>query len=103
MLSILLAFELNNSSYILSKTKQCFEYLSSNDKSDDPSLILPSFQIGRSFYNKSERKTTKSFYQQDFCLNNFNETVYENTVTMDLTSRFLLFNVKIIINENYVF
>jgi hypothetical protein len=44
-------------------------------------------QIQKSFYNKSVHKSSKTFYTQNYSSTNVNETMYENTATMDLTSK----------------
>ncbi|XP_022181652.1 serendipity locus protein alpha [Myzus persicae] len=81
--------ELENTYYILSKTKQSSPSLLQNDNldnNDDLKLLLTTIQAQKSFYNKSERKTSKKLCDQDYnCLTSANETTYDNIVTMDLT------------------
>ncbi|KAL4111826.1 hypothetical protein QTP88_015711 [Uroleucon formosanum] len=83
--------ELENTNYILSKTKQSSLSLSQNDNlnsNDDLSFLLTTIQVQKSFYNnKSERKTLNKLCHQDFnCSPSANETTYDNIVTMDLTN-----------------
>lgn len=89
-----LVSELENTSYILSKTKQssesCISYANVNDN-DDLDLMFSTIQIKKSFYNKKDRTTLKQFHFQDYCLNTINETTYGNTVVMDLTSNYKFF------------
>lgn len=84
--------ELENTCYILSKTKQSSLSLLQNDNldnNDDLKLLLTTIQAQKSFYNKSERKTLKKICHQDYnCLTSANETTYDNIVTMDLTSKY---------------
>lgn len=85
--------ELENTNYILSKTKQSSLSLSQNDNlnsNDDLSFLLTTIQVQKSFYNnKSERKTLNKLCHQDFnCSPSANETTYDNIVTMDLTSKY---------------
>ncbi|XP_027850187.2 serendipity locus protein alpha [Aphis gossypii] len=81
--------ELENTNYILSKTKQSSPNMLQTDNPDnneDLDLLLTTIQVQKSFYNKSERKTSKKMFHQDYeCLISANETTYENVVTMDLT------------------
>lgn len=93
-LCFFLVSELENTSYILSKTKQssesCISYANVNDN-DDLDLMFSTIQIKKSFYNKKDRTTLKQFHFQDYCLNTINETTYGNTVVMDLTSNYKFF------------
>lgn len=81
--------ELENTNYILSKTKQTSPSMLQTDNLDnneDLDLLLTATQVQKSFYNKSERKTSKKMFHQDYdCLTSANETTYDNVVTMDLT------------------
>lgn len=103
-----LVSELENTCYILSKTKQssesCISYANVNDNdNDDLDLMISTIQIKKSFYNKEDR-TLKQFCLQDYCLNTVNETTYGNTVVMDLTSKYKFFKHNIRLNgfNNYV-
>ncbi|XP_060870929.1 serendipity locus protein alpha [Metopolophium dirhodum] len=82
--------ELENTYYILSKTKQSSLSLLQNDdldNNDDLNLLLTTIQGQKSFYNKSERKISNKLCHQDYnCLPSTNETTYDNIVTMDLTN-----------------
>ncbi|XP_029344543.1 serendipity locus protein alpha isoform X2 [Acyrthosiphon pisum] len=83
--------ELENTYYILSKTKQSSLSVLQNDNldnNDDLNLLLTTIQVQKSFYNnKSERKTSNKLCHQDYnCLPSTNETTYDNIVTMDLTN-----------------
>jgi len=84
--------EIENTCYILSKTKQSSPSLLQNDNLDGNdvlNLLLTTVQVQKSFYNNSERKTSKKVYSQDYnCLTSANETTYDNIVTMDLTSKY---------------
>jgi len=84
--------ELENTHYILSKAKQSSLSLLQNDNldnNDDLNLLLTTTQVQKSFYNNSERKTSQKLYHQDYnSLTSFNETTYDNIVTMDLTSKY---------------
>lgn len=63
---------------------------------DDLNLMLSTVKLQKSFYNKSERKTSKIFFNQVSLT--YDETIYENTVTMDITSNFLLMiQIKLLI------
>lgn len=87
---LLLVSVMENTYHILSKTKQSSTYLLQTedlDDNDELNLILSTVQVQKSFYNKSERKISKINSDQDYS-NNINETVFENTITMDLTSNF---------------
>lgn len=106
----LLVSELENTNYILSKTKQSSPSMLQTDNLDnneDLDLLLTTIQVQKSFYNKSERKTSKKMFHRDYkCLISANETTYENVVTMDLTSKyfkmyFIIF--KIFIKSNIVY
>jgi len=90
-LVILIVAKLENTYYILSKTKQSSECLAQNDNDDDLSMIFSTVQVQKSFYNKSEQNTSKIFDHQDNYLTNVDETTYQNTVTMDLTSKHFVF------------
>lgn len=59
---------------------------------DDLNLMLSTVKLQKSFYNKSERKTSNIFYNQEYLTND--ETAYENTVTMDITSIFFSLNAS---------
>lgn len=86
----LLGSELENTYYILSKTNQPSPSLLKNDNldnNDDLNLLITTIQVQKSFYNKSERKTSKQLCHQDYnYVTDANETTYDNIVTMDLTS-----------------
>lgn len=56
------------------------------DDNDNLNLLLSTIQVQRSFYNKSERKNSRIYYNENYFLTDDNETTYENTITMDLTS-----------------
>jgi len=89
----LLVSKLENTCYILSKTKQSSPSLLQNDNLDnnyDLNLLLTRIQVQKSFYNNNaERKTSKKLCHQDYnCLTSANETTYDNIVTMDLTSKY---------------
>lgn len=61
-----------------------------NIEDNDWDYMFSSIQVKKSFYNKSERKISNQIYHP----NNFSstdETIYGNTVTMDLTSNFLIY------------
>ncbi|XP_025409081.1 serendipity locus protein alpha isoform X2 [Sipha flava] len=79
-----------NTYYILSKTKQESIFLEQNDNLEDNfdlNMIFSTVhQIQKSFYNKSVHKSSKTFYTQNYSSTNVNETMYENTATMDLTN-----------------
>lgn len=65
-------------------------FLEQNDNLEDNydlNMIFSTVQIQKSFYNKSVRKTSKTFCTENYCSTNDNETMYENTATMDLTSK----------------
>lgn len=82
--------ELENTYFILSKTKQTSVCMLQEDNcgySDDLNLMFSTVQFQKSFYNKSERKTSKIFNNQDY-LTNVDETTYGNNITMDITSIF---------------
>lgn len=53
----------------------------------DLNMIFSTVQIQKSFYNKSVRKMSKPFFTENYSSTNNNETIYENTATMDLTSK----------------
>jgi len=102
--------ELENTNYILSNTKQSSPSMLQTDdldKNEDLDLLLTTTQVQKSFYNKSERKTSKKMFYQDYdCLTSANETTYDNVVTMDLTSKyfkmyFIIF--KIFIKGNIIY
>lgn len=106
----LLVSELENTNYILSNTKQSSPSMLQTDdldKNEDLDLLLTTTQVQKSFYNKSERKTSKKMFYQDYdCLTSANETTYDNVVTMDLTSKyfkmyFIIF--KIFIKGNIIY
>jgi len=84
--------ELENTHYILSKTKQSSLSLLQNDNldnNDDLNLLLTTTQVQKSFYKNLERKTSKKLNHQDYnSLTSANETTYDNIVTMDLTSKY---------------
>lgn len=82
---------LDNTNHILSKTKQSYSCsVQVEDVSDvDLNLLISNFQTQKSFYNKSERKISNTFQHQDYCSTNINETIPDNYVTMDLTSKYL--------------
>lgn len=87
--AFLLVSALENTYFILSKTEQSSTSMLQKDKcgdNDDLNLMLSTVKLQKSFYNKSERKTSKIFYNQEHLTND--ETTYENTVTMDITSNF---------------
>lgn len=102
-LIFLLVSELENTNYILSKTKQSSPsmLLTDNlDNNEDLDLLLTTIQVQKSFYNKSERKISKKMFHQDYdCLISANETTYDNVVTMDLTSKYF----KIFIKSNIIY
>ncbi|XP_060834960.1 serendipity locus protein alpha [Rhopalosiphum padi] len=81
--------ELENTNYILSKTRQSSLSLLQTDDLDnneDLNLLFTTIQVQKSFYNKLERKTSKKISHKDYnCLISTNETTYDNVVTMDLT------------------
>lgn len=59
------------------------------DNNNDLNLLFSTIHNQKSFYNKSERKNSKLLYHQDTFLSGMNESIkFENTVTMDLTSKF---------------
>lgn len=65
-------------------------FLEQNDNPEDNfdlNMIFSTVQIQKSFYNISVRKSSKTFYTQNYNSTNVNETMYENTATMDLTSK----------------
>lgn len=65
-----------------------------NDKSienDDLNLLFSTIHNQKSFYNKSKQKNSKLLNHQDTFLSGMNKSItFENTVTMDLTSKFYL-------------
>lgn len=62
---------------------------------DDLNLILSTVKLQKSFYNKSERKTSKIFCNQESLT--YDDTTFENTVTMDITSNIFSQNTSKII------
>lgn len=97
-----------DNTYILFKTNQYSKCLIQNDnlydKDDYLNMLFSTVQVQKSFYNKSERGTSKIFDHQDNYVTNVVETIYDNTVTMDLTSKFFIFYFCLIIkciNNNY--
>ncbi|XP_025201384.1 serendipity locus protein alpha [Melanaphis sacchari] len=81
--------ELEKTNYILSKTRQSSLSLLPTDNFDnneDLNLLLTTIQVQKSFYNKSERKTSKKMYHKDYnCFISANETTHDHIITMDLT------------------
>lgn len=64
------------------------------DNEDDLNMIFSTVKVQKSFYNKSERNTSNIFEHQDNYLTNVDETAYDNTVTMDLTSKHFIILFK---------
>lgn len=90
--------EIENTNYIFSKTKQSFTSFLQNDNIEDNinndwNHMLSTIQIKKSFYNKSEQKNSNKI-MLDNNLINANETIYGNTVIMDLTSKLFLFGLN---------
>lgn len=88
--NVILVPEFENTSYILSKTKQSSDSFVSyeNINSDNFNLMFSTIQIQKSFYNKSERKMSNTLSGLDYSSSLVNKTTHENTVIMELTSKY---------------